>query len=183
MTTNDKDLAGNKAVDLYPGVANPTTSSLNSDPLQSNFVRESCSFIASHDLVIDTTSHTGDRPYDRRLRCGRRAKLQGTPERPPELPRDGRCRGSRPGAHRVDEHRPAQRELQQRCARVPIPHSFSARKSSAHLKLRLPQMTAGQTPLPHRARVLDQDHQGPESAHSLLAQRALQLRWRLAPRA
>ncbi|KZT11614.1 uncharacterized protein LAESUDRAFT_741047 [Laetiporus sulphureus 93-53] len=40
MALNDKDMAlgGNKGIDLYPGVANPTASSTHSDPLASNFV-------------------------------------------------------------------------------------------------------------------------------------------------
>ena len=41
MSLNDKDLTlgGNKGVDHYPGVANPTASSTHTDPLASNFVR------------------------------------------------------------------------------------------------------------------------------------------------
>ena len=40
MSLNDKDvtLGGNKGVDHYPGVANPTSSSTHADPLASNFV-------------------------------------------------------------------------------------------------------------------------------------------------
>lgn len=43
MSLNDKDLTlgGNKGVDHYPGVANPTASSTHTDPLASNFVRGS----------------------------------------------------------------------------------------------------------------------------------------------
>lgn len=41
MSMNDKDstLIGARGVDIYPGVANPTQSSRNDDPLASNFVR------------------------------------------------------------------------------------------------------------------------------------------------
>lgn len=37
---NDKDstLIGARGVDTYPGVANPTKSSMNQDPLEANFV-------------------------------------------------------------------------------------------------------------------------------------------------
>lgn len=40
MSLNDTDvtLGGNKGVDHYPGVANPTASSTHADPLASNFV-------------------------------------------------------------------------------------------------------------------------------------------------
>ncbi|KIP07975.1 hypothetical protein PHLGIDRAFT_70222 [Phlebiopsis gigantea 11061_1 CR5-6] len=42
MAMNDKDntLIGARGVDVYPGVANPTESSVNSDPMQSNFVTD-----------------------------------------------------------------------------------------------------------------------------------------------
>lgn len=36
---NDNDIGGNKGVDVYHGVANPTASSNHSDPLAANFVR------------------------------------------------------------------------------------------------------------------------------------------------
>lgn len=40
MATNDKDntLIGARGIDVYPGVANPTESSRNDDPLAANFV-------------------------------------------------------------------------------------------------------------------------------------------------
>ncbi|GJE98144.1 hypothetical protein PsYK624_143660 [Phanerochaete sordida] len=42
MSMNDKDstLYGARGVDVYPGVANPTESSRNDDPLQANFVTD-----------------------------------------------------------------------------------------------------------------------------------------------
>ncbi|THH27065.1 hypothetical protein EUX98_g7131 [Antrodiella citrinella] len=42
MSLNDKDttLYGSHGVDAYPGVANPTKSSQNSDPLAANFVTD-----------------------------------------------------------------------------------------------------------------------------------------------
>ena len=42
MSLNDTDvtLSGNKGVDIHPGVANPTSSSTNADPLRANFVRD-----------------------------------------------------------------------------------------------------------------------------------------------
>jgi len=42
MSLNDKDvtLGGNKAVDQYPGVANPTTASVHPDPLAANLVTD-----------------------------------------------------------------------------------------------------------------------------------------------
>ena len=42
MSLNDTQLGGNKAVDLYPGVANPHPSS-NPDPMRTNFVSFSLS--------------------------------------------------------------------------------------------------------------------------------------------
>lgn len=41
MALNDRDitLGGNKGVDAYPGVANPTIASMAQNPLDSNFVR------------------------------------------------------------------------------------------------------------------------------------------------
>ncbi|KAL0946976.1 hypothetical protein HGRIS_013126 [Hohenbuehelia grisea] len=42
MSLNDKDttLAGNRSADIYPGVANPTISSMNNDPKAANFVTD-----------------------------------------------------------------------------------------------------------------------------------------------
>ncbi|THG98709.1 hypothetical protein EW026_g3518 [Hermanssonia centrifuga] len=42
MAMNDKDntLAGARGVDVHPGVANPTSSSINSDPFATNFVTD-----------------------------------------------------------------------------------------------------------------------------------------------
>ena len=50
MSLNDKDvtLGGNKGVDHYPGVANPTASSMHTDPLASNFVRPPFALVPLH---------------------------------------------------------------------------------------------------------------------------------------
>lgn len=37
MALNDRSLGAARGVDMHPGVANPTTSSMNSDPLATNF--------------------------------------------------------------------------------------------------------------------------------------------------
>lgn len=41
MSLNERDpnIAGGKAVDIYPGVANPTSFSSNGNPIAGNFVR------------------------------------------------------------------------------------------------------------------------------------------------
>ena len=39
MSVNDRELGGNKGVDTYPGVANPTTHNGVNDPMALNFVR------------------------------------------------------------------------------------------------------------------------------------------------
>jgi hypothetical protein len=43
MALNDRDptLGGNLGVDAYPGVANPTSASMQPNPMAANFVRAS----------------------------------------------------------------------------------------------------------------------------------------------
>ncbi|KAK7466980.1 hypothetical protein VKT23_004043 [Stygiomarasmius scandens] len=40
MSLNDLSMGGAQGTDVHPGVANPTASSNNSDPMQSNFVTD-----------------------------------------------------------------------------------------------------------------------------------------------
>lgn len=40
MALNDRDMALNKAVDVYPGIANPTTASMHQGPLEANYVTD-----------------------------------------------------------------------------------------------------------------------------------------------
>ncbi|EIW85001.1 hypothetical protein CONPUDRAFT_47767 [Coniophora puteana RWD-64-598 SS2] len=40
MSVNDKNIGSNMGVDVHPGVANPTTHSVNSNPLETNFVTD-----------------------------------------------------------------------------------------------------------------------------------------------
>ncbi|KDQ59565.1 hypothetical protein JAAARDRAFT_33142 [Jaapia argillacea MUCL 33604] len=40
MALNDREMSGNKGVDIHPGVANPTVSSTHADPLAANFVTD-----------------------------------------------------------------------------------------------------------------------------------------------
>ena len=60
MSVNDRELGGNKGVDTYPGVANPTTHNGVNDPMALNFVR-ACSL----PLQFQTPDClTGERPYN-----------------------------------------------------------------------------------------------------------------------
>lgn len=57
MSLNDKDtyLSGARGIDVHPGVANPTESSVQSDPLSTNFVCTACSGVDKNraDVVTD----------------------------------------------------------------------------------------------------------------------------------
>ncbi|OCH89112.1 hypothetical protein OBBRIDRAFT_836096 [Obba rivulosa] len=59
MSLNDKDLTlgGNQGVDLYPGVANPTQSSINADPLAANFVTDPTTDVTGAGAPANFTGH------------------------------------------------------------------------------------------------------------------------------
>ena len=84
MSLNDREILKQSTKgDLYPGFANPTTSSslMPTNPREANFVRHVISLFDSFQILI-WGKCLGPGPYHTESRCRSRQRLQGTQSSP-----------------------------------------------------------------------------------------------------